>query len=61
MEERISITNLKLYGNRAVFFQDSNGNVGKRILNGDNLINDRKKAYKGEITGKSIKKVRENI
>jgi hypothetical protein len=61
MCERVSITNLKLYGNRAVFFQDSNGNVGRRILNGDNLTNDRKKAYKGEITGKSIKKVRENI
>ena len=61
MSDYLKITNLKMYGNRCIFFQDSNGNVGKRILNGQNLENDRKKAYKGEMTGKSIKKVRENI
>jgi hypothetical protein len=61
MSEYLSITNLKLYGNRAIFYQNSCENVGKRILNGQNLENDRKKAYKGQITGKSLKVVRETI
>lgn len=51
--------NLKMFGNVVIAYRNYSDRIGRRIDNGKNLSEDRKKAYQGEVTEKSQKRVKQ--
>lgn len=52
---------IKWAGNTVTVYKEQLGDSGQRKTNGKNLKEDRKKAYKGKITKKTMRKTSENI
>ena len=55
----VYLNNLKISGNKITVYSSSVEHIGRRINNGANLKTDRKKAYQGEQSISSIKRVKE--
>lgn len=55
----VYLNNLKICGDKITVYSSCVDHVGRRVWNGDNLKKDRKKAYQGEQSATSIKRVKE--
>jgi hypothetical protein len=55
----VYLNNLKICGNKITIYSSCVEHIGRRVNNGDNLKTDRKKAYQGEQSASSIKRVKE--
>lgn len=59
LEAPVYLNNLKISGNKITVYSSSVEHIGRRVNNGENLKKDRKKAYQGEQSINSIKRVKE--
>jgi hypothetical protein len=59
MKAPVYLNNLKIAGNKITVYSSCVEHIGRRAYNGDNLKTDRKKAYQGEQSASSIKRVKE--
>ena len=55
----VYLNNLKICGNKITVYSSCVEHIGRRAYNGANLKTDRKKAYQGEQSASSIKRVKE--
>lgn len=58
-EAPVLLHNFKLKGEQITVFRSNVSNVGRRVYNGENLKVDRKKAYQGQQTKQSVKRISE--
>lgn len=54
-------TKIKFVSDSVIFYSTSVEHIGRRIENGKNLKEDRKKAYQGEITKSTQKRIKNNL
>lgn len=59
LQAPVYLNNLKISGNKITVYSSCVEHIGRRIYNGYNLKVDRKKAYQGEQSASSIKRVKE--
>ena len=59
LQAPVYLNNLKISGNKITVYSSCVEHIGRRIYNGYNLKADRKKAYQGEQSVSSIKRVKE--